>query len=274
MKIIKTTAVFLCLLVTLVAASATFTKNAAAAASSIKEAHVYLKVNDYYVLYTAPKAPFVDQNNRLLIPLRSISELLGATVKYDGTTKTAVIQMENKTVTYQAGSKKVNVDGDEKLLDTNAVLYQGSIFIPLSSFIQNFGIKSEWNQADKLYTLRGERFMQTSKVTNWEELDRFSSLPAADSNAFLPVSYRYDAAKNKVTIKSKNISGRDIAEGQEDVHPYFIFGESAQFDNKNRPRPFVKKDGIIESSWTLNPAIINGVRETLQYILVQGRMLK
>ncbi|MFP4975281.1 hypothetical protein ACE6ED_07725 [Paenibacillus sp. CN-4] len=116
--------------------------------------------------------------------------------------------------------------------------------------------------------------MQTSKVKNWEELDRFVSLPAADSNAFLPVSYSYDAAKNKVTLKSKNISGRDIAEGQEDVHPYFIFGESAQFDNKNRPRPFVKKDGIVESSWTFNPGIINGVRETLQYILVQGRVLK
>ncbi|MEB3101470.1 hypothetical protein [Ferviditalea candida] len=41
--------------------------------ASTNETPVLLKVNDFYVLYTTPKAPYIDSNNRLMIPLRSIS---------------------------------------------------------------------------------------------------------------------------------------------------------------------------------------------------------
>lgn len=51
--------------------------------AAAKEYPVLLKINDYYVVYTAPKAPYVDSQGRMMIPLRSISELLGAKVSYD-----------------------------------------------------------------------------------------------------------------------------------------------------------------------------------------------
>ncbi|WP_060863024.1 copper amine oxidase N-terminal domain-containing protein [Paenibacillus riograndensis] len=233
-----------------------------------------MKINDYYVLYTSPKAPYVDKNNRLLIPLRSISELLGATVGYDVTTKVASIEMNNKVVKYQVNSKKVTVDEADSTLDTVPVLYKGSIFIPLSSFVLNFGIKNEWSQNDKLYTLTGDNLMQSSLAKNWEEFDSFASLPANNLNAFRPISYNYNTKKHTVTIKSQNISGSDIAAGHEGVHPYFIFEETVQYDDKSRPRPSVKKDEVVETIWNVKPVVINGVTQTLQYILVQGRSLK
>lgn len=273
MKSAKKLAISLCLFSTFAFTTSALVGNVDAAENT-KDTHVYLKVNDYYVLYTTPKAPYLDQNNRVLIPLRSISELLGAEVGYNATTKIATIELENTIVTYQVDSKMVSIDGIKSTLDTKPVLFQNSIFIPLSSLIKSLKIKSEWNQIDKLYTLTGDKLMQTSKVRNWEELDNFTLLPVDNVNAFRPQSFRYDTSKNTVTIKSKNISGEDVAVGHEGVHPYFIFGESAQFDNKSRERSLVREGGIIETTWKLNTGVINGVPETLQYILVQGRSLK
>lgn len=46
-------------------------------AQSIAPSSPFLKINNYYVLFTAPKAPYIDQNNRYMVPLRSINDLLG-----------------------------------------------------------------------------------------------------------------------------------------------------------------------------------------------------
>lgn len=56
----------------------------------IHEGPVVLKMNDYFIIYTYPKGPYIDENDRLILPLRSVSELLGADVAYDGPTRSAV----------------------------------------------------------------------------------------------------------------------------------------------------------------------------------------
>ncbi|MEX1029837.1 MAG: copper amine oxidase N-terminal domain-containing protein [Paenibacillaceae bacterium] len=269
MKTSKKITLSLCLLSSLILGSTQVTKTVDA---SVTTTPVLLKVNDYYVLYTTPKAPYLDTQNRIMIPLRSISELLGAKVGYDAKTKIATIKIEGKTVTYQIGSKAVTVNEENSELDTRPVIYKNSMFIPLSSLIKNLNIESKWDQTNKLYSLSGEGLMQTDMIKNWEELDHFEG-PVQNNNAFMPLSYVYNITQNTVKIKSKNISGTKILKGAEDVHPYFIFENSAQFDKADRERPFVEKDGIVEYTWTLNPGIIDGKKETLQYILVKGRTL-
>ena len=62
-------------------------RSASAASSNTIKARVILKINQYYILYTSPDVPYIDKQNRFMIPLRAISELLGANVGYDASTK-------------------------------------------------------------------------------------------------------------------------------------------------------------------------------------------
>ncbi|MGG1669549.1 hypothetical protein ACIFOE_02655 [Paenibacillus sp. NRS-1783] len=48
-------------------------------AQSLAPSTPFLKINNYYVLFTTPKAPYIDKNNRFMVPLRSINDLLGDT---------------------------------------------------------------------------------------------------------------------------------------------------------------------------------------------------
>lgn len=132
--------------------------------AAAKEYPVLLKINDYYVLYTAPKAPYVDSQGRMMIPLRSISELLGAKVSYDANTKTATIGMDDVTVIFTIGSKSVSVNGVAGSMDTVPVMEQNSMFIPVSVLVNRLGIVSKWDQANQLYTLTGETLMQTDII--------------------------------------------------------------------------------------------------------------
>lgn len=235
------------------------------------EAHVNLKVNDYYVLYTTPKAPYIDSHNRFMIPLRSVSELLGANVKYEPKSKKATISMDSKTVTFTTNSKIISVNGSESTMDTVPVLYKNSLFIPLGFLTGSLKIENKWDSAKKLFELTGDNLMQTDLIKNYEDLDVREG-PVKSNNAFLPTSYELDQKKYSITIKSKNITGQDLPKGVEDVHPYFIFDSSAVFDTVSRTRPAVKKDGFTEYTWKFTPTIIDGKEQNLKYILVKGRL--
>ncbi len=57
------------------------------ATQHLKTQSIHLKINKYFILYSQPYPPFIDNKYRLLIPLRSIQGLMGGTVTYDETTK-------------------------------------------------------------------------------------------------------------------------------------------------------------------------------------------
>lgn len=241
--------------------------------AAAKEYPVLLKINDYYVLYTAPKAPYVDSQGRMMIPLRSINELLGAKVSYDAKGKTATIGMDDVTVIFTIGSKSVSVNGVAGSMDTVPVMEQNSMFIPVSVLVNRLDIVSKWDQANQLYTLTGETLMQTDIIKyTLEEMEgsAFMVPPGKiiSNDAFRPVSYTYDPVKGSFKIKSKNITGNDVPAGAADVAAYILTDDSVQFPISKRDRPAVPKDGIIELT------VQYGTPKPAAYLLVKGRLLE
>lgn len=172
---------------------------------------------------------------------------------------------------FKIGSQSGLVNGEPFEIDTVPVMYQNSIFIPLGFLTKTFEISSQWDQINKLYSLTGED-LTTEMVKYYEDLDTREG-PVTSNNGFMPISYLLDIAHSKITIKSKNVTGTDLPEGVEDVHPYFIYGNSAQFDKVDRLRPAVKKDGFTDYTWTITPGKVDGKQEVLKYILVKGRTI-
>jgi hypothetical protein len=251
--------------------------NSGTAQASPKEYPVLLKINDYFVAYTAPKPPYLDLHYRMMIPLRSISKLIGAKVGYDGKNKTATISMDDKKVIFTIGSKTVTVNGTADQMDTIPVLDQNSMFIPISVLANHLGIQNSWDQANHLYTLTGDNLMQTDIIKYaLEDLEGGAKIAPPgkiiSNDAFRLVSYTYDTTKGNFTVKAKNITGTDIPEGAEDVAPY-ILTDGVQFLNPNRERPAVEKDGVLEVSIKSVGLNQNGSLSSVEYLLVKGRML-
>jgi len=132
--------------------------SSAQAAGRTVSSPVHLKINDYYVLYTSPAPPFIDENNRLMVPLRAVGDLLGASVSYDPKTKTAVVAFDQDTLQLAIGSTKARVNGQALEMDTVPVMVRQSMFIPAKVLMKAFRIAGEWDRTHRILTLKDDRF--------------------------------------------------------------------------------------------------------------------
>ncbi|MGG3283329.1 copper amine oxidase N-terminal domain-containing protein [Paenibacillus solani] len=85
-------------------------------------------------------------NNRVFIPLRAVSENLGANVKWDQQQKTVTIQREDTQMVLTIDSKKVRVNQAEVTLDVPAELSYGATYVPVRFVSQTLGADVKWNQ--------------------------------------------------------------------------------------------------------------------------------
>ncbi|CAH1195939.1 hypothetical protein PAECIP111892_02131 [Paenibacillus auburnensis] len=255
--------------------------NIAYATTSLSEKTInHLKVNQYYVLYTAPKAPYIDSKQRLMVPLRSISELLGGEVTYNSKSKTATIVMDNHKLLLTSNSKTASLDNAERSMDTVPVIYKGSMIIPMKIILESFQIKANINSNYGYVNIQDSRLLKTKIVSNFEEFDSSLNSIVDNENAFLPLQTTITTETDhllstvKVGITAQNISGKNISTGREDLHPVFLTkgkyvldSDGAWPGSKARTRPAVKVDEKIQRSWEFS--IENS--DPLLYILAKGR---
>ena len=105
------------------------------------------------------------KNDRLMLPLRSIAEMIGAKVEWDPTTRIA-------TFTNNSLVAKIQIDGDEILLSNGKVIkmdskplnINGRILVSISNVVKVFGLTNgntkdgidqdiEWDDANKTVTI-------------------------------------------------------------------------------------------------------------------------
>lgn len=79
--------------------------------------------------------PFIDENNRTLIPVRFVAETMGADVRWDQETQTAVIEQKGITIMVLIGSDTITVTKDGSTytvkMDTQAVLAEDRTYVPI-----------------------------------------------------------------------------------------------------------------------------------------------
>jgi hypothetical protein len=236
---------------------------------------VHLRVNDYYVLHAYPKAPYIDKQNRLQLPLRSVADLLSAEISYNSITKTAQVIMLEHTLKITLESNVYYVNNEKKTMDTTPVLYENALFIPVRVLLDSFNIKENWDNNKKLLSISDASFLKHYKFTNFLDLDREANLVQSRS-AFEPVAYKLSMANEKgywqgnITVQAKNMTGSDVDEGKEDLHPIMIFTRSSGTHDVNSSRPMVKANEVIMRTFDATPPI----GENLEYILIEGRVLK
>jgi len=112
---------------------------------------VTIKFNNVKVGFPDAK-PYMDtQVGRVLVPVRFVSENLGAEVKWDQVNKVVNIIKDKTNIKLQLGEKRFTVNGIQKSMDIAAFLKDERTFVPIRVISENLGVDVDWDQ--KLYTV-------------------------------------------------------------------------------------------------------------------------
>jgi hypothetical protein len=94
------------------------------------------------------------KDGTLLIPLRSMFEQMGATVSWDGASKTATVSKPGAEVKVTVGKPEVVINGESRPLDVPPMIYQGTVVVPVRVISEGMGAYVLWVPDRKLVVVR------------------------------------------------------------------------------------------------------------------------
>jgi len=97
--------------------------------------------------------PFIDKNNRVLVPARKILEAIGADVSYKSGVGGRVVSVNanlgETSITINIDSERYFVNGETKTMDTRAVIIAGRTYLPVRPLLEAFEFEVSFNSAGK-----------------------------------------------------------------------------------------------------------------------------
>lgn len=100
--------------------------------------------------------PFINTDSRTMIPLRFVSETLGAEVDWNAHTKTVTITQEETVIELTIGANYASKNGQSISLDTRAIIYYDRTMIPLRFVSEVLGATVDWNANTKTVVITKE----------------------------------------------------------------------------------------------------------------------
>ncbi len=100
-------------------------------------------------------APFIDANNRTMVPLRAVAEALGLRVSWDGAKREASFTGNRKTLIFPIGSTNARTgDGKAISMDTAAVIVGNRTYAPIRYLAEFFGYSVSWDGTSRTVIIR------------------------------------------------------------------------------------------------------------------------
>jgi len=88
-------------------------------------------------------------NGRSMMPIRFVAENLGATVGWNGETKTVIIENESTKIELPVGKTTCTLNGETVELDVPAQIVDGRTLMPIRFIAENLGATVGWNGETK-----------------------------------------------------------------------------------------------------------------------------
>lgn len=101
--------------------------------------------------------PFIDGNNRTMLPMRKPLETIGAELTYDEASRTVTAVKDGITVQATIGESELMVNGQKIPMGTTPVIVEGRTYIPLRAVFSAFGYDVEW------HTISNTAYIETSE---------------------------------------------------------------------------------------------------------------
>lgn len=147
-------------------------------------------VRGEYIFFDQP--PLVE-NGRLLLPIRAVSERLGAKVVWDTKTQETTLTKDQLVLTLKIGEKIIRInDGRRIPLDVAPRTYKGRILLPLRAVIESLGYTLSWEPS-------------TSTV-NIEEVDTLILNDLANTHDTSPSRWAYVSPVQQFSYKNEGLA--------------------------------------------------------------------
>ena len=128
--------------------------NSAGPAPSASES-IPVTVNGKAVTWT-DAAPFIDENDRTMVPLRAVADAMRLDVNWDENTREASFTGSGKTITFPIGSATARgSEGEPVQMDTAAVIVNERTYAPIRYLAEYFGYTVGWDEAARAVTITG-----------------------------------------------------------------------------------------------------------------------
>ena len=95
----------------------------------------------------------VNENGRVMVPMRAIFEALGAEIQWNGATNTIDATKDSTTILLTLGKQTATVNGKSVSLAAPAKLINGRTFVPLRFVAEALGCEVNWDAETKLISI-------------------------------------------------------------------------------------------------------------------------
>jgi hypothetical protein len=113
--------------------------------------------------------PFI-RSGRTLVPVRAISEGLGADVQWDAATRTVTVSFDvlngTRIVKMTIGAMAYQIDGKHAWMDVAPAIVGGRTFVPLRAVSEALGAQVDWNAATRTVLIQGLDVNSTPPTTS------------------------------------------------------------------------------------------------------------
>ncbi len=110
--------------------------------------NVTVKIDGAAVAFPDQK-PYIDSNDRTLVPMRAPMEAMDATVDWDNAARQAIFEKDGTTVVFTIGSRTYTINGVNKTMDTQAVITGDRTCIPIRYAAEAIGATVGWDGATR-----------------------------------------------------------------------------------------------------------------------------
>ena len=126
---------------------------APAAAAAAGEQAIKVEVDERLLAFDV--SPFVEKG-RVLVPARTLFEALGASVEWDGKSKTVTAEKDDTVIKLTVGNKIASVTQrgvTQVILETPVEIVNGRTMVPLRLISEAFGARVVWDAKSRLVSI-------------------------------------------------------------------------------------------------------------------------
>lgn len=174
--------------------------------------------------------PPVIQNNRTLVPVRAVFEAMGATVEWDGKTKTITSVLDDTTTIMTIDNTTMVVNDTKKTLDCAPRLISGHTLVPARAVAESFGYTVEWDAKNRNVCILSPAFLEkteSAEMFTFEKkltaenkevkaafsmslLDGYEITKHTIDGTALEIAHTTDVGHAVLTVRSDIYSGADV----------------------------------------------------------------
>lgn len=138
--------------------------------------------------------PAVIIENRTMVPVRKIFELLGAQVTWDSDTRTVKTELNGKSVDITIDKNEIIINGKSEAIDASARIVNNRTLVPLRAVSQSYGCKVSWDSKAGVASVFADWYANAEKKQYDSDIVSlgyfFDVLPTVTENG---VSFRSNA---------------------------------------------------------------------------------